>query len=97
MESADFLERIAVELHEIHTTFNTRLDQMEDLLAPDGDFVDCSVCRFGDFEDLDGGAVARFGLCRRYATRPTEEPNSIRWPSVRPTDYCGDAVARLNP
>jgi hypothetical protein len=96
MENADFLERIAVELHEIHTTFNVRMDQMEDVLIPSGDPVDCSICRFGDFEDVGTGAQARFGLCRRYAPRPTDDPNSIRWPSVRPTDYCGDGIARLD-
>jgi hypothetical protein len=94
METADFLERIAVELHEIHTTINCRMDVLDDVFVPDGDSVQCCVCRFGYFERPTPTSIAKFGLCRRYAPRPTDEPHSMQWPSVRPTDSCGDGQLR---
>ena len=33
MTETDFLERIAVELHELNTTLNCRLDAVEDVLG----------------------------------------------------------------
>jgi hypothetical protein len=42
MTEADFLERIAVELHELNTTLNCRLDAVEDVLGHLGD-INCSL------------------------------------------------------
>ena len=53
--------------------------------------ITCCICRFGEFERPDDTHIARFGLCRRYAPRPTDEPNNIGWPKVRPDDFCGEA------
>jgi hypothetical protein len=94
VETADFLERIAAELHELHTTINSRMDVLDEVLVPDEDPVDCSVCRFSYFERPTPESIAKFGLCRRYAPRPTDEPHSLQWPSVRPTDSCGDGQLR---
>ncbi len=37
MTETDYLERIAVELHELNTTLNCRLDALEDVLGHLGD------------------------------------------------------------